>query len=290
MNTIIFYFSGTGNSLLVARQIAAKMGDVPILSMTSMTDELAPKSGGASVVGFVFPVYFYALPELVKAFVRKCVFEPDSYFFAAVTSGGYAGNALFELDTILREKNSRLHYGVEVPLGDNSIAIRTPANVVERRFSEADSLLDPLVRAVCERDRSSIVKNLRRSQVAALKGATIRLAMRRYYQYEDRRVDDAVCSNCGLCEKICPVGNITISSREDPGQPEKQSPLVSGETASALGQVRIRENCVSCFACINYCPKQAIHFGQIHPRKETQYRVPGIKATDLCGNGGDFVR
>ena len=181
MNTIIFYFSGTGNSLLVARQIAAKMGDVPILSMTSITDELAPKSGGASVVGFVFPVYFYALPELVKALVRKCVFEPDSYFFAAVTSGGDAGNALFELDTILREKNSRLHYGVEVPLGDNSIAIRTPANVVERRFSEADSLLDPLVRAVCERDRSSIVKNLRRSQVAALKGATIRLAMRRYY-------------------------------------------------------------------------------------------------------------
>ena len=218
MNTIIFYFSGTGNSLHVARQIAAKMGGVPILFMTSMIDELAPQSGGASVVGFVFPVYFYALPELVKAFVRKCVFEPDSYFFAAVTSGGDAGNALFELDTILREKNSRLHYGVEVPLGDNSIAIHTPTSVVDRRFSAADSLLDSLVRKLSERNRGGIERDFQRSSVAALKGTAIRLAMCHYYRYEDRWIDEAACSNCGLCHKICPVGNIISTNLKDPGR------------------------------------------------------------------------
>jgi len=252
MNTILFYFSGTGNSLHITRRLAARLGEVSTRSMVPILTDPSIQNVTARTVGFVFPVYFYAIPELVKAAIEKMAFAEDTYFFAVATNGGDAGNALFELDTLLRKRKGRLHYGLEIPLGDNSIAIRTTASEIERRVKALDILLDPLVSAVQVRDTDVASNALRRSAGAVMKGKTIRFAMRYYYRYEDHKVDRAACTNCGICQRICPVNNVRYEQ----------------------GEVRIGKNCASCFACINYCPQQAIHFGRIHPRKEAQYRFP----------------
>lgn len=56
MKHIIFYFSGTGNCLHVARTIAKKMGGAQILPMASL---LEPKlEGKYGSVGFIYPTYF----------------------------------------------------------------------------------------------------------------------------------------------------------------------------------------------------------------------------------------
>ena len=52
---IIFYFSGTGNCLDMARNIAAVLGDTDLVSLRNypaLTD-----TGDAERVGFVFPCY-----------------------------------------------------------------------------------------------------------------------------------------------------------------------------------------------------------------------------------------
>ncbi len=66
MKTIIYYFTGTGNSLAVAKKIAAVLGDcdlVPIASLQSTTADITP---AADRVGIVNPVYFAGLPVMVS--------------------------------------------------------------------------------------------------------------------------------------------------------------------------------------------------------------------------------
>ena len=58
------------------------------------------------------------------------------------------------------------------------------------------------------------------------------------------KVDHAACIDCGLCEKVCPVGNITVTDR----------PVWGG-------------NCTQCLACYHVCPVHAVEYGKMTGKK-----------------------
>ena len=60
MNTRIYYFSGTGNSLHTARSIASQLGGAEIISVRS--DAQSVPADDAEVIGFVCPVYEWDIP------------------------------------------------------------------------------------------------------------------------------------------------------------------------------------------------------------------------------------
>ncbi|MGZ7136213.1 MAG: hypothetical protein ACXVHY_10080, partial [Methanobacterium sp.] len=65
----IYYFSGTGNSLIVARDIAEKMNG-NLISIPSVMDKQSLTTD-ADVIGIVFPVYYVGLaniPLIVQQF------------------------------------------------------------------------------------------------------------------------------------------------------------------------------------------------------------------------------
>lgn len=66
MDRIIYYFSGTGNSLYVARSIAASLEEASVQSMAPVLAPASEQRITAKAVGFVFPVYFYMMPDLVR--------------------------------------------------------------------------------------------------------------------------------------------------------------------------------------------------------------------------------
>lgn len=85
MSTTIFYFSGTGNSLKVAKDVANKLGDTEVISVSSALNEekISVKSES---IGIVFLVYIYGIPLILSKFINKldetC---KDKYFFAIAT-------------------------------------------------------------------------------------------------------------------------------------------------------------------------------------------------------------
>jgi len=76
---VIFCFSGTGNCLDIAKNIAKRMGDTDIIMMRkapAVTDVSAAKR-----IGFVFPCYAGGLPGDVEKYAKTIKVNPKAYTF-----------------------------------------------------------------------------------------------------------------------------------------------------------------------------------------------------------------
>ena len=115
MNTDIYYFSGTGNSLVVARDLARELGG-RLLPIGAGTDHDPPASE-AERVGIVFPVYYAGLPPVVRRFAEQLQVPAESYLFGVCTYGGGVGYALRDLRCSLSTRSLELSaaFGVHRP-------------------------------------------------------------------------------------------------------------------------------------------------------------------------------
>ena len=95
MDTTIYYFTGTGNSLYIAREIArhlpGKTTLVPIPALMNRGGEITAPAGR---VGFAFPVYAGGPPLMVAEFARRIDLSAAEQTFAVVTMGS-AGDAAY---------------------------------------------------------------------------------------------------------------------------------------------------------------------------------------------------
>ena len=67
--------------------------------------------------------------------------------------------------------------------------------------------------------------------------------------------DPNKCNGCRICEKICPVGNITFTTKKIP----------------EFG----KNKCQVCLRCVGYCPQQAINRDK--KKKYAIYRIGNVK-------------
>ena len=92
MSTEIYYFTGTGNSLVLARSIVEKTNG-KLISIPSVMDKQSIYID-ADTVGIVFPCYLsqlYGIPLIVERFIRKLVnINSIEYLFAVCSFGGYS--------------------------------------------------------------------------------------------------------------------------------------------------------------------------------------------------------
>lgn len=76
IKNIIFYFSGTGNSLQLAKDIAKEIGDCEVLNLAQYDTSSRVT---AERVGIVFPVYFWGIPLAVADFIGKLPTQAINY-------------------------------------------------------------------------------------------------------------------------------------------------------------------------------------------------------------------
>ena len=83
---MVFYFTGTGNSLYIAKQLSESPVSIP----QAMKRETLDFTDGS--IGIVTPIYGHEMPQMVKDFLKKASFHTD-YFYILLTYGNRHGGA-----------------------------------------------------------------------------------------------------------------------------------------------------------------------------------------------------
>ncbi len=254
MKNIVFCFSGTGNSLAVARNIAKQLGATEIVLIAD-----AIKQGRVSLpyerVGFVFPVYFGGnLPPIVERFAGMIDLGKAGYVFAVTTATAMHGGSLEALAGIIAKVGGRLDAGFHVNMPGNYIAMygAFPAPMQSFWLKRAKKKIPEIARCVKEKRTNRTGKE----STAVSKSLLDRMSDYKKFA-KDYRVTNK-CTACQTCVKICPTRNITMVN----------------------GKPQFGENCERCVACIQWCPVKAIEYKDV-TEKRKQYRNPEVKASDL---------
>lgn len=109
---MVFYFTGTGNSLHIAKQIEEKPISIPQV-IHSERQEFSADS-----IGIVTPVYGHEVPPMVKAFLKNAVFHTD-YFYMILTYGNRHGGAAELAKKLCDECGIAVHYINVIVMVDN---------------------------------------------------------------------------------------------------------------------------------------------------------------------------
>ena len=237
MSAKIYWFSGSGNSLAVAKSIADALPDSELISVAEAVNK-PPEA--ADVIGIVCPVYAWGPPALVARFVRKMKVASGSYVFAVMTFAGSQGGAPLVLRGMFQARGLDLHaaWGVKMPetfppLG----SAPAPEKQVEINGEAAEKT-------------GQIIAELQSfpREAYEVAGGFWKLLSKIIYPgflfFLRRRADrffraDSNCNGCGICAKVCPVGDIEMSN----GLPQWNG------------------RCEQCYACFHWCPRKAIQYG-----------------------------
>lgn len=274
MKKVIYYFSGTGNSLRAASQIAAALTDTEIISMRC--DPAEVPAAESDVIGFVFPTYHWTMPEKAIQFVKGLRINPKAYIFAVATPGFIIGRTFEVLDGILKEKGASLSYGKTLYSVANLVVVYPPMPFPKLRVPKAEKKLATICTEIATRKKR---KYPRAFILTRLLYPHVMPKYRNILPEADRGfVITDKCISCGTCAKVCPCKNIVMEN----------------------GKPTFRHQCNFCMACVAYCPKGAFDYAispelkekynypivnlMKLPSKRKRYHNPFVKASDLAAD------
>lgn len=264
MKTLIYYFSGTGNSLAAARSICRHLGDcelVPIASLPGTPKDIIP---AADRVGIVCPVYDLGLPSIVAEFAQRLDLSRAGYCFAVLTMGGFGASALHQLDDLVFARSRRhLDAAFTVKMVGNFVPLYEPAKGAKREKLLADAE-DRLVGIAKKIDMGLTVPPDSALLTGFLKRFMYEGFIRQIHDADKNFLADEKCTSCGTCAEVCPVHNID---------------MVNGKPVW-------KHHCELCCACIHLCPVEAIQYGQ-KTKTRRRYRHPDLKIADMKAQRGE---
>lgn len=251
-NMTVLYFSSTGNCLYVAKRIGGERYSIPNLvtrNQYSFEDDS---------IGIVIPVFGLCIPPYVEEFLKKMEVTCD-YFFAIATYGTFPGAVCSLLNELCIKNGRKFDYINRLKMAQNCITFSDMAKQQgdsARQQKDIQRILDDIgekKKFICS---DTIIKKVMTS------------VRQKNFEYPmgvgitEKVSINENCSGCGICEKICPMKNIT---------------LVDGRPVFG-------KNCSSCGGCMQNCPKIAIH--HMEEKSGVRYRNPHIMVNELFLESG----
>lgn len=261
---MIYCFSGTGNTRLVAERLANYLGKRAV----GLDKETLANPGSATLqcddelVIWAFPTYSWGVPPVIVKLLENATlrFNPGALHMAVTTCGDDTGNLPSMWRGLLKRKGLKpgAVYSVQMP---NTYVMMKGFDV------DSEKLASSKTQAMDERVQD-IARNIREGKITAdttdvIKGTFTTLKTRVIYPWFTKfkmtprgyHVSTHKCISCGACNRACPTGNITMSTN---GNPEWG------------------DNCAFCTACYHVCPRHAIEWRNA-TRTKGQYKLKAMQ-------------
>jgi ferredoxin/flavodoxin len=260
MLTTIYCYTSTGNSLMIARTIAERLGDTEILPIARFRKERASPASGR--VGIIFPIHAWGPPRTVSEFIENLDLGGVRYTFAIASCGGTAAGTLPLLRRAIRKHGGELHAGFIVrstgymeARGDDPPIIQMVRRLSGTPFPTDRERLPQIIETVKGEKRVTPERN-------ALLGTWLgnffhTQAGPQFAKLDANYVVSESCKGCGRCSRICPRGNITLQD----------------------GRPTWHHDCDNCGACATWCAQNAIGFTGVPTTPRRHH--PQVVAEDL---------
>lgn len=252
---MIYCFSGTGNSLAVARELARHTGDLicGITDRSTPADSVkcppAPADSGTNAgedsrIIWVFPIYSWGLPRpVIEAINRLPVSRWLCSHYMVATCGDDAGLADRQWAHLLIRRGQKVD-GAATVIMPNTYTMMKGFDVDAPDVAAAKLAAMPARVAAL----AALIKSgepffdMVRGRFAWLKSKLIYPWFMRFATGTGPFHATGGCISCGLCERQCPAGCIKL-------------------TADGLPQWTAA-HCYMCERCYHQCPRHAIAYGK----------------------------
>lgn len=262
---MIFYFSGTGNSLQVAKNIAEHNDE----NLISIAYELNNKNGDFNytlkdneVIGFVYPVYAWAPPKMVIEFIKKLKLNnyKDNYIFTVASCGENIGNTMKVISDSLKKKNLNLNSGFSISMPNNYIIMGNidSKETEKKKLLAAEEVLKNINNVIKERKKD--VFQVVKGPIPGILTAVINPLFNKGAMNTKKFYAKDICTGCGICESVCNCKSIKVE-----------------------GKPKWGKECTQCLACIHFCPVKAIQYGK-GTESKGRYKNPNVTVDEMRVN------
>ena len=245
---IVFYFTATGNSLFIAKQLSDSPLSIPQeLKKTDLTYE-------ADEIGFVFPDYAAAVPVIVREFVEKARFKA-SYIFSVITFGNASVNVAEWWNDWAKAKGLHNNYINTILMVDNYLPV-FDMNEQIKIDKKTDENMAGIIGDISGHKDFIAPSEMGRFTKEMLQG----MQDIHFSQKSEQliKLDADKCIQCTTCTEVCPRGNFSL----------------------AAGGLQISGKCEFCLACVQNCPQHALSLER-ERNKEARYRHPDISLNEI---------
>jgi len=246
---MIFYFSGVGNSVWVAKQLAAEMNDT-LVSIADYADEeynIEPHER----VGFVFPVYSWAPPKVVMDFIARVKMNTPAYLYFVCTCGAEAGKTMEVFTQAVEARGWHCFAGYSIVMPNTYVSFPgfgiDTAAVAQQKIANAKNRISEILESLMQNMQTD---SCYEGPLARFKTYTINPFFNKYQLSSKPFFATDACINCGRCAQVCPVHNILIKNDKPHWD----------------------DRCTQCMACFHACPTNAVQYGRFTKGKK-QYKI-----------------
>lgn len=247
---MIFYFSGTGNSRLIAEDIAHHAKD-KAFSVCSPNPMPHAKVGEQSL-GLVFPVYGWGMPKPIRRFIRSLPTDSHfTYVYVVMTCGDDIGLTDKLVRQALRKRGITLNAVWSIQMPNTYVALPgfdvDTQELAMRKLAEASQKTAIIATHIIRHDTDII--DVVPGTIAWVKSHILGTLFHLFFTGDKGFRTTADCTGCGHCARVCPQKNIYLLSDNT-----RKKPIWKG-------------NCADCLACYHACPHHAIRYGHFTKSK-----------------------
>lgn len=262
---IILYFTGTGNCLYVARQLADDNTEVLSIPQMMKADRF---EFNADEIGVVYPIYGHMPPYMVRQFLQKAKLKA-AYRLAVLTFGARKCNAVEILNDVTAKAGYQFDYINTLMMVDNWLPNfdMDEQKKMDKHIPENLAVITGDIAAHKHWHQPFTDEERKHHKgFMALSGIDPETGFLKRSEKCFTVTNDCIC--CGICTQVCPRGNYWLTP----------------------DGARTKGDCEFCFACIHNCPRCAIQFakdskdpllvhGEINP--SARYRNEHVSVVDI---------
>ena len=259
----IYYFSGTGNSLHVSRELKKRFPQstlIPIISI--LKNEIIEPN--AETIGIVFPIHAFTYPWIIKDFLQKIDLKSTSYVFAIATRICFT-KIFSDINKLLANQNKTLdaYFSFEMP--QNYIPIfnvYSNEKIIEVK-SEMQKKLDLIKHVIAKKEKHQPKDHKGWFILSHVISPLITLFFQkiRFPDMAKSFYADSKCKGCGICKEVCLSERIKMKNK----RPQWQADI----------------KCTYCFSCLHFCPVHSIQIKKRNTIKKGRNHHPLITVNDI---------